>query len=76
MSKCFMLQFPDNFPATEKNSLCELVYSYSFLELMTYTDKNRREFLFDNDAWSAGKLRSTFKIPPQVKIIDTSDWFH
>lgn len=76
MAKCFMLQFPDTFPAAEKNSLCELVYSYSFLELTTYTDKNRREFLFDNDSLTAEKLRSTFNIPPQVKIIDTSNWLH
>ena len=62
MSKCFLL-FPEDFPTAEKNSLCDSVYSQCFLELTTYTDKNHREFLFDNDSWTTDSIRLTFKIP-------------
>ena len=73
--KIFLLKFPKDFSEEKRRSLCEKIYMQSFLEITTFATDNQREFAFDI-SMTCEEFKRRFKVPPEVEVLDTSDWNH
>lgn len=71
----FLVKFPKEFPEEKRQSLCEVIYLQSFIELKTFATDIQREFAFEENM-TAEEVRRRFKIPAEVEVINTSDWNH
>ena len=76
MSKCFLFEVPKSFSVQQIQKLKENIRKQAFIELPTYADETHFEFLFDGENLSEEKLRRTFKLSAEIKIIDSSNYCH
>ena len=68
LSKSFIFELPSDFNSIE---LQERIRKGAFIELTRYKDEKHFEFLFVGDNLTAEKLRERFKIPAEIKIIES-----